>query len=72
MTMFLKYKSTFAIAITISIALILGNLVPVFSVENHTKHDTHASMQNHKKASIEDDGVHLLKNRLLKTTLSER
>jgi hypothetical protein len=55
--MFLKYESTFAIAITISIALILGNLVPVFSVENHTKHDTHASMQNHKKASIEDDGV---------------
>jgi hypothetical protein len=55
--MFLKYESTFAIAITISIALILGNLVPVFSVENHTKHDTHASMQNHKEASIEDYGV---------------
>ena len=54
--MFLKYKSTFAIAITISIALILGNLVPVFSVEDHTKHDTHASMQNQQNPTIEEEG----------------
>lgn len=43
MTLFLKYKSTFAI--TIFIALILGNLVPVYPIDNQ------------KNANIEEDGV---------------
>jgi hypothetical protein len=55
MTLFLKYKSTFAI--TIFIVLILGNLVPVYSIDNHTKHSTHVSAQNQQNAYIEDDGV---------------
>ena len=55
MAVFLKYK--FIFAITIFIALILGNQVPVYPVDNHTHHGTHMSMQNQKNASIEDDGV---------------
>jgi hypothetical protein len=43
MMLFLKYKSTFAI--TIFLALILGNLVPVYSIDNQ------------KNANIEEDGV---------------
>src|SRR5215218_2190037 len=48
MTLFLKYKSIFAI--TIFIALIPGNLVPVYSIDNHGNH-------NQKNANIEEGGV---------------
>gem|GEM_PF-2466724 len=48
--LFLIFKFIFAV-------LILGNLVPAYSVENDTNDSTHVSMQNQKKATIEDDGV---------------
>jgi hypothetical protein len=55
MALFLKYK--FIFAITIFIALILGNQVPVYPFDNHTNHGTHGSVQNQKNASMEDNGV---------------
>jgi hypothetical protein len=55
MALFLKYK--FIFAIMIFIALILGNQVPVYPVDNHTNHGTHGSVQSQKNASMEDDGV---------------
>jgi hypothetical protein len=45
-TLFLKYKSTFAV--TIFIALILGNFVPVYSIDDH---------HHQPNANIEEDGV---------------
>src|SRR5262245_34020346 len=55
MALFLKYN--FTLAITIFVALILGNQVPVYPVDNHTNHGTHVSVQNQRNASIEDDGA---------------
>jgi hypothetical protein len=55
MVLFLKYK--FISAFTIFIALILGNQVSVYPVDNHTNHGTHMSVQNQKNASLEDDGM---------------
>ena len=55
MVLFLIYK--FIFAVSIFIVLILGNLVPVYPVDNHTNHSGHVSVQNQKKATIEDDGV---------------
>jgi hypothetical protein len=55
MALFLKYK--FISAITIFVALILGNQVLVYPVDNHTNHGMHASVQNQKKAGTEDVGA---------------
>ena len=53
--MFLIYK--FIFAVSIFIVLILGNLVPAYTVDDDTNHDTHVSVQNQKKATIEADSV---------------
>lgn len=56
MTLFLKYKSTSII--TIFVVLIVGNIMPVYSIDNHTKHDTPPlSMQNQQNANIEEQDV---------------
>ncbi len=54
-TLFLIYK--FVFAVSIFIVLILGNQVSVYPVDNDTNDGTHVSVQNQKKAIIEDDGV---------------
>jgi hypothetical protein len=53
--LFLIYK--FIFAFSIFIALVLGNLVPVYPVYNDTNDGTHVSMHNQKKAIIEENGV---------------
>ena len=39
------------------ISLILGSIVPVYSIDTHTKHGAHMSMQNQQNADIEEYGV---------------
>jgi hypothetical protein len=53
--LYLIYK--FIFAVSIFAVPVLGNLVPVYSVHNDTDDGSHVSVQNQKKASIEDDGV---------------
>ena len=53
--LYLIYK--FIFAVSIFVVPVLGNLVPVYSVHNDTDDGSHVSVQNQKKASIEDDGV---------------
>ena len=52
---FLIFK--FIFAFSIFIALVLGNLVPVYPVYNDTNDGTHVSMHNQKKAIIVENGV---------------
>ena len=53
--LFLIYK--FIFTVSIFIVLIVGNLVPVYPVDNDTNHGRHISVQNQQKATVEDDGV---------------
>ena len=36
------------------LSLTLGNIVPVYSIDNHTKHGANMSMQNQQNANIEE------------------
>ena len=36
------------------LALTLGNIVPVYSIDNHTKHGANMSMQNQQNANVEE------------------
>ena len=46
--------------ILVFISLILGNIIPVYSIDNKTRHGAHMSMQdqqNQQNANIEEHGV---------------
>jgi hypothetical protein len=55
MTLFLKYKCISVI--TIFVALILGNIVPVYSIDSLTQHGIHASMLNLQKTNLKEQDV---------------
>ena len=45
--------------ILVFISLILGNIIPVYSIDNKTRHGAHMSMgqQNQQNTNIEEHGV---------------
>jgi hypothetical protein len=53
----LLLKRECVIVITIIVALTLGNIVPVYSTDSITQHDTHKSMMNLQKTIIEEPGM---------------
>jgi hypothetical protein len=51
-------KKNIMISITLSVVLILGNILPVYSIGDHSKHGKHLAIQNSQRSNLQDQGLH--------------
>ena len=51
-------KKNIMISITLSVVLILGNILPVYSIGDHSKHGKHLAIQTSQRSNLQDKGLH--------------